>query len=118
MASNELNVTTGINEKHASTMEDEIQQSTKLEETSESGKLDVQTKTKVEECSDTSDDRPRGNEEIEDGTPAATKTELEYPTGIRFVLLTISLMLGTYMVALDTSIICKPINFHSLKRPN
>jgi hypothetical protein len=118
MASNELDTATGINEKRASTMEDEIQQSTHSEKTSESEKVDVQTKMNAEECSNTSDDRPGGNEEIEEGTAAATKSEPKYPTSIRFVLLTISLMLGAYMVALDTQIICKPINFHNLKRPD
>jgi MFS family permease len=60
----------------------------------------------VAECSDSSDGRPEESPEVEEGTDDAAKHEPEYPTGTRFALLTISLMLGVYMVALDTNILC------------
>jgi hypothetical protein len=112
MTPNELNSTMAIevNEKHASATEDEIQETRNSTKSEDSGKIeDEQMTTTAEACSDSPEDRPGKNVEIEEGIFSATKSEPEYPTGIRFVLLTISLMLGVYMVALDTSIICKSL---------
>jgi Major Facilitator Superfamily len=111
MASNELNSSMDFNEKHASTAEDEIQVAINSTKAKESGKVDETTKSTAAECSGSSDGRPEESAEIEVGTADGAKPEPEYPTGIRFVLLTISLMLGVYMVALDTTIICSS---HSL----
>jgi hypothetical protein len=115
ISSNKLNHSSGISGNPASTMEDTIQQATNSK-MSEAEKVDLETRTKVEECSDTSDGRLGENEGKEEGMVTAAKTEPEYPTGIRFVLVTISLMLGVYMVALDTQIICKPITLQTLER--
>lgn len=112
MTLNELNSTMAIevDEKHSSTMDDEIQETRNSTKREDSGKIEnKQMTTTAEACSDFPEDRPGENVEIEEGIFSATKSEPEYPTGIRFVLLTISLMLGVYMVALDTSIICKSL---------
>jgi hypothetical protein len=52
------------------------------------------------------DRSPGKKAETEVVTGIATTTEPEYPTGIRLILITVSMMLVLYMVALDTSILC------------
>jgi hypothetical protein len=106
MASNEPNSSIGFNEKYDPTTEDEIQVTVNSTKANESEQVEEKIENAVAECSDSSDGRPEESAEIEEGTADAAKPEPEYPTGIRFVLLTISLMLGVYMVALDTNILC------------
>ena len=100
------------NEKHASKSEDEIQELTSSTERDDLGNASAETKAEGEDIPEFSDNQQRESTELE-GTTVATNPESGYPTGIRFVLLTISLMLGTYMVALDTNIICT----HPLPQP-
>jgi len=94
-----------VNEKHASNKEDEIQELTSSTKVENGGNENVEIKAKEEDFPEPSETAPRESAEIE-GTTTVTNPESQYPTGIRFTLLTISLMLGTYMVALDTNIIC------------
>jgi hypothetical protein len=106
MASTENHTTMDSNEKQTPPMEEEIQIVPFAENTGlDKANLEVETaSTKSDHQSEVN---PGETAEIEEGTTLATSAEPEYPTGIRFVLLTISLMLGVFMVALDTQIICE-----------
>lgn len=87
-------------------MADEIKLSDLPPRTSEVKKVDSITQIPME----TSTDSPQGlkstSKADEEGIVAVPK-EVEYPTGIRFAILTISLLLMVFMVALDTTIMCK-----------
>ncbi|PMD38827.1 MFS transporter [Hyaloscypha variabilis F] len=79
----------------------------------------METKLTATEFEDASHEKAGGSEAIEEGSNTAANPEPGYPTGIRFALLTISLMLAVFMVALDTNIISTAIpsittEFHSI----
>jgi hypothetical protein len=97
-----------INERRASTTEDEVQIATDSMDTKEPEKTDMETELTATEFADASHEKAGGSEAIEEGSNTAGNPESGYPTGIRFALLTISLMLAVFMVALDTNIICLP----------
>jgi hypothetical protein len=111
MASNELDTSLETKDKHPVSVEGEIQTSTSPTKTSDPEKVEFEKEVIATDPPKSSDGNPGENVEVEQGTTNATKTEPEYPTGIRFVILTISLMLGEYVVALDTAIICKSQEF-------
>src|ERR1700684_4001082 len=122
MTSNSLNTTMHTKEKHPLSMEEEIQKSTSAPESNDPEKVEFEEDLNQVIATDSPKppaSTPGENVEVEEGTTDAAKTEPEYPTGIRFVILTISLMLAVYMVALDTTIICKSREIFPIRRkPN
>ena len=87
-------------------MADEIKLSDLPPRTSEVKKVDSITQIPMETSTDSPQDLKSTSKADEEGIVAVPK-EVEYPTGIRFAILTISLLLMVFMVALDTTIMCK-----------
>jgi hypothetical protein len=69
-------------------------------------KVEYKPQVTAMESPDSAVDNLETPSEIDQGTTTTIQPETEYPTGIRFIIVTISLMLGVFMVALDTTIIC------------
>lgn len=90
-------------EKTFADLEDTIQASPERDDT-EKTKLEPTVSTT--NCPKSSRGSHEENEEVEQGSTDVAYPEPQYPTGVRFVVLTISLMLAIYMVALDTTILC------------
>jgi hypothetical protein len=111
MASNKLDTSLETRDKHPLSVEGEIQISTSPTKTSDPENVEFGKEVIATDPPKSSDGTPGENVEVRQGTTNATKTEPEYPRGIRFVILTISLMLGVYMEALDTTIICESQEF-------
>ncbi len=115
MTSSELNCKMEITEKkQPRDTEVEIRKSTDTMKNIDPGKVKLEVRA-VE--TNSSEGSPGEKSEIEEGATEVTKTEPGYPTGIRFVLLTISLMLGVYTVALDTTIISEFQDLSAHKEP-
>jgi hypothetical protein len=48
---------------------------------------------------------------MEKGSSDTPDTSTQYPTGLSMVFITVSLMMGVFMIALDTTIICEYVCF-------
>ena len=96
------------NEKHPPSVEQEIENSDQHTKATDEDEIDISTQKMEREDQAFATGSPGESVELEEGTATTMKAEPEYPTGFRFVVLTISLMMGVYLVALDTTIICKP----------
>ncbi|KAK0106881.1 hypothetical protein ONS95_003602 [Cadophora gregata] len=100
-------------------MADEIKLSDQQPQTPGVRNVDSITQVPIETCPDTTRNIISTAKPDDEEVIASVPEEVEYPTGIRFAILTVSLMLMVFMVALDTTIMSTAIpaittQFHSI----